>query len=161
VLRIHQAYRLRLAFCAAAALLCSCRPAAAETIISPRWDVWVVDEAGKPIAGMNVTEVREDFSCEAVDHSETMFTDQYGHVQFHARFEKWHPFMCTFHTMGEYVPFSHHSRGRHATVTAGDPQGILFGSNLDKDGHLIEWLGAPDHLTSHIVVRRQQPRKTK
>jgi hypothetical protein len=161
VLRNHQAYRLRLALCAAAALLCFCRPAAAETIVAPRWDVWVVDETGKPVAGINITEVHEDFSCESVDHSETMFTDEHGHAQFHARYSKWHPIMCTYHTTGEFLSFGHHSRGRHATVTAGDPQGILFGKNVDKDGHVIEWLGSPDHLTSHIIVHRQQPKNIK
>jgi hypothetical protein len=159
VRRNHLTDRLRLALCAAAALLCFCRPAVAETLVSPRWDVWVMDERGKPVAGINVTQIRENFSCEGVDHSETLFTDSHGHVQFHARYVKWNPVKCTVYTTGDIVTFGHRGHGRHASITAGDSEGMLFGKNVDSSGHVIEWHGSPEHLTSHIIVRRQRPNK--
>jgi hypothetical protein len=160
VLRTHQAYRLPLALCAAAVSLCFCRPAAAETLVSPRWDVWVVDETGRPVAGLNVTEVREDLSCESVDHSETMFTDRHGHVQFHARYMKWNPVKCGVYTTGDIVTFGKRGHGRHASITAGEAEGVLFGKNVDSSGHVIEWHGSPEHLTSHIIVRHQRPQSS-
>jgi hypothetical protein len=128
----------------------------AETLVAPRWDVWVVDESGKPVAGIDVTEVRENFSCESVDHAETLFTDSHGHVQFHARYVKWNPLKCVVYTTGELFK---HEKGRHASVTAGDPNGLLFGKGVDKNGNAMEWTGSPDHITSHIILRRRKPTK--
>ncbi len=159
MLRTHQAHRLRLALCAAAILFSFTKPALAETLVSPRWDVWVVDEAGQPVAGINVTLIREDYSCEAVDHSETLFTDAQGHVQFRPRYLKWSPFKCAYYMTSGLMPFTHHEHGRHAGVTAGDPNGALFGKALDKAGHPIDWTGSPNVLTTHMTVRRRKPAK--
>jgi hypothetical protein len=123
-------------------------------MVSPHWDVWVVDEAGRPVYGINVTMERENFSCESVDHSETMFTDKHGHAQFHARYLKWNPLKCAVYTAGELFK---HEKGRHASVTAGEPNGIVFGQDIGKNGKLVEWRGSPDHMVSHIILKRQKP----
>lgn len=159
MLRTLQAHRLRFALGAAALLFSFSKPTLAETTVSPRWDVWVVDEAGQPVVGINVTLVREDYSCESVDHSETLFTDAQGHVQFRPRYMKWSPFKCAYYTAGALMPFTHHEHGRHASVTAGDPNGALFGKAVDKDGHPIDWTGSPDQLKTHMIVRRRKPTK--
>jgi hypothetical protein len=101
---------------------------------------------------MSVTEVRENYACEAVDHSETVFTDSHGHAQFHARYIKWNPLKCGIYTTGELF---HHPHGRHASVSAGDPNGFMFGKAVDKNGNVIDWTGSPDHLSSHIVLHRK------
>ena len=153
MLRAHQAHRLRFVLCASAILFTLSKPASAETLVAPRWDVWVVDESGKPVAGISVTQVREDYACESVDHTETLFTDSHGHVQFHARYLKWNPLKCGVFTTAELFKRTH---GRHASVIAGDPNGILFGKPVDKNANEIgDWRGSPDHVTSHIILRRR------
>ena len=57
-------------------------------------------------------------------------------------------------------PLFKRTHGRHASVIAGDPNGILFGKPVDKNANEIgDWRGSPDHITSHIILRRRVPKK--
>jgi hypothetical protein len=137
------------------ALVTAGRPAFASRLIAPLWDVWVVDESGKPVVGLGVTVQHEDFGCEHKDHVETQFTDLQGHVQFQPRYLNT-AFKCATITTEKLILFNK-NRHRHARVYAGDTDHELAGRDVDKSGRPVEWTGNPEHMKSHIVVHPKKP----
>lgn len=134
----------------ATAVFAAGRPAFASRLIAPLWDVWVVDESGKPVPGIGVTVQHEDFGCEHKDHVETQFTDLKGHVQFAPRFLNT-AFKCATITTEKLMTFNS-NRKRHARVFAGDAQSALVGNDVDRNGRVVDWHGSPERMKSHIVV---------
>jgi hypothetical protein len=51
----------------------------------PEWNLRVVDDAGAPVHGINVTEHWQDYMLETEGHEEVRTTDQDGRVSFDAR----------------------------------------------------------------------------
>jgi hypothetical protein len=132
-------------------------PAFATRLLSPQWDVWVVDADGKPVVGISVTETHQDFTYESKDHMETLFTDVTGHVQFSAKYLRAGAMKSTMIATEKVVTFQH--RGRRASIAVGDSGTALVGFNLDKNGNVIDWTGSPDRMKSHIVAHPQHPAK--
>ena len=140
---------LRLALIGAAALALS-TPAIAAKLTAPIWDVYVVDVHGQPVVGIAVTEVRRYYGCESKDHSETLFTNDDGHVRFSPKFLKAGAVKCDTEVTGKMLIFQ--NRHNRASITVGSPTSTLVGRDVDKNGRPIEWTGKPDHMTSHIVA---------
>jgi hypothetical protein len=137
----------------AVATLMLCGPVHAAHLNAPLWDVFVVDDAGVPIAGLTVTEDYQDYSCEADSHLESLVTDSKGHVQFPSRYERRNPIRCIKETASNLQAGVHASLGRHASVWVGSGRANLTGYALDKHNYQIDWKGAPKHMTSTIVAR--------
>ena len=56
-----------------------------ETTVVPAWRIRVVDEAGSPIAGVNVREHWQHYTVETRGHEQLLITDENGYVSFPAR----------------------------------------------------------------------------
>ena len=56
-----------------------------ETTVVPAWRIRAVDEAGNPIAGVNVSEHWQHYTVETRGHEELLITDENGYVSFPAR----------------------------------------------------------------------------
>ena len=54
---------------------------------APRWDVSVVTEDGKPLSGVDVRLVYENYSAEDEDQEITLTTDENSHVLFPEQFQ--------------------------------------------------------------------------
>lgn len=133
-----------------AAVLIASTPAFAVKLTAPLWDVYVLDARGNPVVGIAVTEVRRYHGCESKDHSETLFTNDEGRVRFSPKFLKAGAIKCDTELTGKLITFQdRHSR---ASITVGSPTAGLVGKDVDKNGRPVEWMGKPDHMTSHIVV---------
>jgi hypothetical protein len=52
---------------------------------SPRWEVWVVDQAGHPVQGLTVLMSRGDSSESGENTEQNLLTDQNGYAAFAAR----------------------------------------------------------------------------
>jgi hypothetical protein len=147
---------LRRSFFAVAVLAASATAFASSRLIAPMWDVYVVDEAGKPVAGIAVTETHQDLTCEHKNHSETQFTDGQGHVLFHERYFMGNSAMCGVKITAKTVTLSHR-KGRHASIVVGDSKSALYGLNLDRNNKVIEWVDKPDRMKSKIVAHPRKP----
>jgi hypothetical protein len=132
-------------------------PAFAAKLTAPIWDVYVVDVHGNPVVGIAVTEVRRYHGCESKDHSETLFTNEEGRVRFSPKFLKAGAIKCDTEVTGKLLTFQ--DRHAHASISVGGPTSALVGKDVDKNGRPVEWMGKPDHMTSHIVVHPPIPMK--
>ena len=56
-----------------------------KSLNCPDWDVWVVDQAGQPVAGMTVRLSYRNYSAEDISHEADQITDQRGHASFGAQ----------------------------------------------------------------------------
>src|SRR5438270_7112580 len=83
---------------------------------APTWDVWVVDQAGHPVAGIKVFETYQDYSCESESHTQVLVTDEQGQVQFQAKYLKRNLKSCLHETASNLDAGAHASHGRHANV---------------------------------------------
>jgi hypothetical protein len=121
-------------------------------LASPRWEVWVVAEDSKPLPGINVRLVYENYSAENQSHEITMKTDESGHVLFPPEFQSASLFRRVFHTASSARAGVHASFGRHAYVFA-------FGGGYDGDvvsgNYITDWHGSPGTMESRIVAKKR------
>ena len=68
---------------AAVAVVLSCIPA--ESVVVPAWSVQVVDKDSRPVEGINVRQVWQDYSVESTSHEEMLVTPPDGRVSFPER----------------------------------------------------------------------------
>jgi hypothetical protein len=118
---------------------------------APSWEVWVVDETGKPLEGMNVRLSYQNYSAESKGHELDAITGPDGRVYF--------PLQRASASIARYLVYSvwsattgvHASFGRHASV-------FIFGNGRDgsatTDGVITDWSGAPPEMKSRIVARQ-------
>lgn len=118
---------------------------------APAWEVWVEDEAGRPLEGMKVRLSYQNYSAESKGHELNAITDGNGHVYF--------PTQMASASIARYAVYSawsattgiHASFGRHASV-------FTFGQGRDgspaADNAVTDWTGAPPEMKSRIVARR-------
>jgi hypothetical protein len=119
-------------------------------LASPRWEVWVTDESGNPLADINVRLSYQNYSAEAQSHEITQRTDQSGHAVFQPQFEKASLWQRLYYTGSAATAFVHASFGRHAYVFAfGDG---YEGSALNGE-YVTDWTGKPDTMQSRIVAK--------
>ena len=122
---------------------------------APTWDVWVVDQAGHPLAGIKVSESYQDYSCESESHTEVLVTDEQGHVQFQAKYLKRDLKTCLHETASNLDAGVHASLGRHADVSVG------FQCTADKRGYCIDWTGSPKQMTTKMTLQPLSPSEEK
>jgi hypothetical protein len=116
-------------------------------LAAPRWDVWVVDEAGAPIDGMTVRRVYRSYSTESEEHTEDQVTDKRGYAAFPVRWSSAStPQRCEFTVLSALV-FVHASFGSHAYVFA-------FGNGKEGSAvsgqYVTDWTGELDYMRSRI-----------
>jgi hypothetical protein len=116
-------------------------------LVRPDWDVWVVDEHGNALEGMNVRLIYQDYSLESRSHEDTQTTDGSGHTRFGAK--------TTISTVGARMvgtlrSFSetgfHASFGRYAYL-------IVFGKGRQAEYRNASWTGGSSSKQSRIVTR--------
>ena len=56
-----------------------------ETIVVPEWKIQILDESGKSIKDVPVSESWSNYSVESGDHTQNLFTDTDGYVTFSRR----------------------------------------------------------------------------
>jgi hypothetical protein len=121
-------------------------------LASPRWDVRVVADDGRPIPGINVRLVYENYSAEGQSHEITLTTDENGHALFPPQYERASLLQRLFYTATSAGAGAHASFGRHAFVFA-------FGGGYEGDAvsgqHVTDWHGSPAALESRIVAKRR------
>ena len=117
---------------------------------APAWEVWVVDEVGRPIEDMKVRLSYKNYSTETTGHELNALTDSQGRVSF--------PTQKSTASIARYVVYSvwsattgiHASFGRHANV-------FTYGQGRDGSattGDVIaDWTGTPREMKSRIVAK--------
>ena len=120
-------------------------------LASPRWDVWIVTDDGRPLAGINVRLVYQNYSTEGQSHEVTLRTDENGRVMFPAQYERASLVQRLFYTASSAGAGVHASFGRHAYVFA-------FGDGDEGDAvtgkYVTDWHGTPESMQSRIVARK-------
>jgi len=144
---------VRRAVAAAAAVLSIVLLFPIRYLASPRWTVWVVDDADRPVPGIFVRLTYQNYSAENRGHELTTVTDGTGHVVFPPEYRRASVLQKAFHTLLSATAGAHASSGRHAYVFAfGEGQEGVASS----DGYVADWQGSPDTMDSKIVVTRMQ-----
>ena len=120
-------------------------------LATPKWSVHVVDEAGRPLAGMTVRLSWENYSVENASHEQDLASDQNGNVVFLPHRSSATLLGRIFYTVLSSMALAHASYGPHASVFA-------FGKG--REGEAVErdmvtdWNGTPDDMHSQIVARQ-------
>jgi hypothetical protein len=120
-------------------------------LASPRWDVWVVTEDGRPISDINVALYYANYSAEGESHSAVLWTDGQGHVLFPANYAKASLYRRVFYTISSAGAGVHASFGRHASVFAYGNGYEGFPVNCQ---YVEDWRGSPDSMQSKIIATR-------
>jgi hypothetical protein len=120
-------------------------------LAAPEWEVTVVDENGKPVHGMTVREIWQNYSVEVEGHEMDRQTDANGQVSFPAHRAEYSLLSQIAGSLSGIVRFIvHASYGPHATVFA-------FGNHLEGSAttgeYITDWTGYPSSMKSRIVVR--------
>lgn len=125
-------------------------PIPSKSLDAPTWDVWIVDQAGNPVTGINVRESYRNYSAENDGHEETQVTDLSGHVHFEAKTLRSSLLMRVLVTLASTTAGVHASFGPNAWVFA-------FGNGLEgndvRNGYVYDWTGSPAKVTSRIVAK--------
>jgi len=118
-------------------------------LASPQWDVWVIDDAGKPLSNAKVRLVYQNYSAEGRSHEMTLVTGESGHVSFPRQYERASFLKRIFYIASSASAGVHASFGRHAYV-------IVFGDGYEgfavDFGHVTDWSGKPESMTSKIAA---------
>ena len=116
---------------------------------TPRWEVWVVDENGKPLEGMTVRLCYQNYSAEAVGHEQDLYTDATGHVVFPARTITVSLFNRAIGVVRAAQQGVHASFGPHAYV-------FVFGRGREafvtSSGVVPHWTGKSAEMESRFIV---------
>lgn len=98
-----------------------------KSTVVPAWRIRVVDEAGRPYAGMEVSQAWKHYSLELEggENMETRSTDASGYVEFPERTLRLSLLSRTLRTtFTRAAKLLHGSTGIHARVVATGPQDI-------------------------------------
>jgi hypothetical protein len=118
-------------------------------LASPRWDVWVVTNDGKPLAVINVRLVYQNYSSEGQSHEVTLKTDENGRVLFPAQYGSASLLQRLVYTVCSDGAGVHASFGRHAYV-------FVFGDGYEGNAvtgkYVADWRGTPESMESRIVA---------
>jgi hypothetical protein len=110
----------------------------------------VKDEAGKPLAGLNVRLDYKNYSAESDSHEITLVTDQSGHVTFPSQYGKASLIRRAFYASASAVGGAHASFVDHAFV-------FVFGNGFEGDAvtgaYITDWTGSPTEMASSVVAR--------
>lgn len=121
----------------------------------PAWDVWVVDQSGRPVSGVTVRLVYQNFSAELKSREVDAITDAHGHARFSAQWLSASLGQRIRAVLSSAAGGAHSSFGPHAYVLAF--VNGLEGFALDEQKNVVvDWTGKPDHMESRVVLA---PRK--
>jgi hypothetical protein len=111
--------------------------------------VQVVDQNGKPIAGMLVRLDYQNYSVEQEGHEEDRITDGSGHAKFPRHTSSASLLRRCYYTAQSGAAFAHASFGPHDSVFA-------LGNHLEgsaTSGEFVtDWTGHPAQMESRIVA---------
>ena len=120
-----------------------------EYLASPRWDVQVLNQLGKPLNGASVRLVYVDYSVESKSHEVTLQADENGCVAFPSVHRRANLLQRGIHTALAAMAGVHASFGRHAYVFAfGTHEGDVV-----ENGYVYDWQGSPASIQSKIVAK--------
>lgn len=97
-----------------------------QSTVVPAWKIRVIDETGRPYAGMSVSQAWKHYSLELEggENMETRQTDEAGYVEFPQRTLKLSLLSRALRSVYTHVlTLSHGSAGISADVAATGPQG--------------------------------------
>lgn len=118
---------------------------------APAWEVWVVDETGRPLQGMKVRLSYRNHSVESAGHELDAVTGADGRVFFPLRTDSAPAARYMAQSVRAATVGVHASFGRHATVFA-------FGQGREgsaaADNLVTDWTGTPPEMKSRIVAHR-------
>jgi hypothetical protein len=140
--------RRRLALIGAAVLVIFLWPV--SYLASPRWDVQVVDENGKPRTGANVRLVYQNYSVEGNSHEITLQADDHGQVSFPPQYLRATLIQRMLFAASSATAGVHASFGRHAHVFA---FGDSYEGEAVQDNYVVDWRGGPESMNSKIVAK--------
>jgi len=115
-------------------------------LAAPRWEVSVVGEDGKPLSGISVGLVYQNYPAERNEHEITLATDEHGHALFPAQFQKASIVQRACYVLWSLNAGPRASYGRQAFVVA-------FRNALGNETTEL-WRGSPASMESKIVARR-------
>jgi hypothetical protein len=115
-------------------------------LAAPRWEVSVVGEDGKPLSGISVRLVYQNYPAERREHEITLATDEHGHVLFPAQFQKASLVQRASYALWSLNASPRASYGRQAFVFA-------FSSALGGNETNELWRGSPASMESKIVAK--------
>jgi len=125
-----------------------------ESLNSPAWDVWIVDQLGQPVSGMTVRLSYQNYSAEGEAHEVNTTADQNGYARFPPQTLRASLMRRRIFTLLSARAGAHASLGPHAHVFALGKG--LEGVDVDpKTSVLVDWTGEPRSVESHIVVKPQ------
>ncbi len=114
-------------------------------LASPRWQVQVVDQQGKPLSGITVNETWQNYSVESESRQQNLVSDARGFVEFPAREAKSSTLRRIFFTLRTARAGVHASFGPNVYV-------FVIGPGLEEHGYVDYWTGAPREMQSRIVM---------
>jgi hypothetical protein len=120
-------------------------------IVAPDWTITTLDASHKPLTGITVREVWQQYSLEAVSHEEDRLTDSRGQVHFPRR-KRWASLA------GRFLGCARQVIGTGAEASCGAHSSLVaFGKGVDtmdwedlgqEDGTSMPW------QTSTLVLKR-------
>jgi hypothetical protein len=120
-------------------------------LAAPRWEVWVVNEAGVPLQDVSVRLSYKNYSAESDSHEITLTTDSTGHVLFSQQYGWACLIQEAFYIAAAASGGVHASFGRHAFV-------FVFGRGYDgtavSGNYVTDWSCSPAEMVSKITARR-------
>ena len=120
-------------------------------LVSPDWDVVVVDEHQNAIEGMTVRLLYQDYSLESGSHEETHTTDASGLTRFSAKRVASPIGSRILGALGLFVKTGvHASTGPYAYL-------VVYGKGRQGDYKNDTWTGQPSTKQSRIVTRPAPP----
>jgi hypothetical protein len=115
----------------------------AGSVVVPAWSVQIVDKESKPVQGINVRQVWQDYSVETKSHEEMIVTPSDGHVFFPERIISTPRIMRVLGPIRNIL-----SAGVHASF-GGTSWLIIWGKD-GLEGHADYTPG--QSLPSHVIV---------
>jgi hypothetical protein len=120
-------------------------------LAAPEWEVFVVDEKGKPIEGVTVRETWYNYSVTRDSGAEDRKTDVAGSVTFPARRSK-------YTILRRIAPkASFFAQSAVASADGAHANAFAFGKCVEGtatiDGVSSDWAGSPSRVQSRVIAR--------
>jgi hypothetical protein len=117
-----------------------------ESLVVPTWSVEVIDINGKPIEGINVRQVWQDYSVELQSHEEVIVTGKNGKASFPERKVAASTLARILGPIGNVL-----NTGVHASF--GPSSWLIVWGKDDLEGGEIYLVGKP--LPERVTVKRR------
>lgn len=116
-----------------------------ETSLVPLWKIQVVDASGKPIGGIGVRQIWNNYSVEFTSHEQDLTTDYNGYVTFPARSIKASFLRRLIYPIFNSLAGGHASWGARATI-------IVLVKDASKEFGSVDWQ-SDQPLPEVIIVK--------